>query len=91
MPPHYRVGLHEDEVRALVWAEAPQQDPEDPVSRSEPGPLDAPPQDRELLPEGEVLQGQGGPAPQNGADEPENSRQNEHGHLPDLVTEQSRE
>ena len=62
MPPHYRVGLHQDEVRAPVRAEAPQQDPEDPVPRLEPGPLDASPEDRKLLAEGQILQRQPGPS-----------------------------
>ena len=49
---------------------------------SEPGPLDAPPQDRELLAEGEVLQRQLDPATEEAAKNEGNGPYKEHPYLP---------
>jgi len=67
MPRNHRLGLHENEVGAPVFAEAFQEDPEDPVPRPEPRSLDASPKDSKLLAEGQILQSQGGPATEQGA------------------------
>ncbi len=79
---------------ASLCSRAPQKNPEDPVGGPEPGSLDTSPEDRKLLAEGEVLQRQRGPAPEQATQNEEDGAQNRHPRLPwvmDLVENGSRE
>ena len=88
MPTDDGLGRHENQVGAPVFTEALQDDPEDPVPRSEPGPSATPAEDRQLLAEGQVLQGQPGAAPNQATQNEEDSPEHGHPRLPwvlDLV------
>ncbi len=61
MPADNGLRLHENQVGAPVCEVAPQENPEQPVPRPEPGSPGAPPEDRKLLAERQVLQNQRGP------------------------------
>ena len=86
--------LHKNQVGAPTFAEALQEDLEDPVPRSEPRSLDTSPKDRKLLAEGQVLQDQRSPAPHQATQNEEDGAQNRHPRLPwvlDLVRNGLRE
>jgi len=62
MPADNGLRLHQKQMGAPVFTEALQEDSEDPVPTPEPRSLVASPKDRKLLAEGQVFQGQRGPA-----------------------------
>ncbi len=81
MPADDGLRLHQDQVGAPVSPESPQENPEDSILGSKPGLLGAPPQYRELLAEGQILQRQLGPATEEAAKSEGNRPHKEHPYL----------
>ncbi len=82
MPADDGLGLHENEVGSPVFTKAFQEGPEDPVPRPEPRSLGASPKDRKLLAEGQILQGQLGPAPEQATQNEGKGPHKRHPYLP---------
>ena len=82
MPADDGLGLHENQVGAPVLTEALQEDPENPVPTPEPGSPGAPPEDRQLLAERQILQSQRGPATEQAAKNERKGPHKEHPYLP---------
>ena len=82
MPAYDGLRRHVNQVGTPVFAEALQEEPEDPVPWPEAGSSDAPPEDRKLLAEGQILQGQLGPAPEQATQNEGKGPHKRHPYLP---------
>src|SRR6266545_1953825 len=78
MPPNHGLWLDEQQRRTPVGPHSCEQRPETPIPSAEPGACAAPLVDRELLPQGEVLEEQGRPRPERASEAANQQRDIKH-------------